>query len=120
MHMHKRNVVRSALAAGALALCFSSAAVAQGVAEDVRCLIAAGVFVRSEKDPAKRQVAFAVRYFYLGRIDARAGEPSLRALLRSEPEALTGANVGPIMTACARSMQSKEAALRALGGPPAK
>jgi hypothetical protein len=104
----------------ALVFCAPSAAPAQSIDEDARCLMAAGVFVRSEKDPAKRQVAFAVRYYYLGRIDARASGPALRTLLEEQAKAITPANVGPTMTACARSLQSKEAALRALAGDAPK
>lgn len=108
------------LVAAALAFSFPAAASAQSAIEDARCLLAAGVFVRGENDPAKRQVAFAVRYFYLGRIDARAAGAQLKALLAEQAKGLTPANVGPIMTTCARSLQSKEAALKTLAGSPGK
>jgi hypothetical protein len=95
---------------------FGAPASAQTVDQDARCLVASSVFVRAEKDATKRQVAVAVRYFYLGRIDARGGGGPLKAVLDAQAKAITPETVGPIMTGCARSMQSKEAALRTLAG----
>jgi hypothetical protein len=94
----------------------ASTASAQSVDQDARCLVASSVFVRAEQDANKRQVALAVRYFYLGRIDARGGSGPIKPVLDAQAKAITPANVGPIMTGCARSMQSKEAALRTLAG----
>jgi len=94
----------------------SSGAWGQSVEQDAQCLVASSVFVRTEKDAGKRQLAIAVRYFYLGRIDARAAGPALRTVLQAQSKAVTAANVGPTMTNCARSMQSRETALRTLAG----
>jgi len=113
--MHKPIVV-----AAAAASLFASATSAQTVDQDARCLLASSIFVRSETDAGKRQVAVAVRYFYLGRIDARGAAGPLKPVLQAQTKAVTAANVGPIMTGCARSMQSKEAALRTLAGNAGK
>ena len=89
-------------------------AAAQTGEQDVRCLIVSNIFSQSEKDPAKRQVVTAARLFYLGRVDARMSGPALRTALVAQAKGITAQNAGPAMTACARSMQGKMAALQAL------
>lgn len=111
----KKQLVAS-IAAGLLA----SSAPAQSLDQDAQCLVASSIFARTETDAAKRQIAMAVRYFYLGRLDSRGSGASLKAALDAQAKAVTAANVGPTMTSCARSMQSKETALRTLAGGAGK
>jgi hypothetical protein len=98
-----------------LAALTAAPAVAQTAEQDVRCLIVSNIFSQSEKDAAKRQVANAARLFYLGRVDARIAGPALKNSLVTQAKGITAENAGPAMTACARSMQGKMAALQALG-----
>lgn len=104
-----------ALSAGA------APAIAQTADQDVRCMIVANIFANAEKDASKRQVAGAARLFYLGRVDARMSGAGLKAALIAQAKTVTPENAGPAMTACARSMQGKMAALQAIGqSTPAK
>lgn len=98
---------------------------AQTVDDDVRCLLASNLFTRAEKDPAKRQLAMAASAFYLGRLDARISNDQLKTAVSAQAKAMTAASVGPIMNNCARRLQVKGLALRALDTnqaplPPAK
>jgi hypothetical protein len=97
-----------------LAALMAAPATAQTAEQDVRCLIVSNIFSQSEKDAAKRQVASAARLFYLGRVDARIAGPTLKNSLVAQAKGITSENAGPAMTACARSMQGKMAALQAL------
>ena len=98
-----------------LAALMAAPAMAQTADQDVRCLIVSNIFSQSEKDAGKRQVASAARLFYLGRVDARVAGPALKTSLMAQAKGITAENAGPAMTACARSMQGKMAALQALG-----
>ena len=97
-----------------LAALMAAPALAQTAEQDVRCLIVSNIFSQTEKDAGKRQVANAARLFYLGRVDARIAGPALRNTLVAQAKGITAENAGPAMTACARSMQGKMAALQAL------
>jgi hypothetical protein len=59
------------------ALAFAAPVAAQSVNDDVRCLLAANVFARAEKDQAKRQLSASASIFYLGRLDARISNEQL-------------------------------------------
>ena len=109
-------MLRKALAAASLALAVSGGpAAAQGTDEDVRCLLASNLFTKAEKDPAKRQVALLSAYFYLGRVDARMSGQQIGTALKTQRAAITPQNAGPIMTACAKKLQSAGLAIQTLG-----
>lgn len=97
-----------------LAAVIAAPASAQTADQDVRCLIVSNIFSNTEKDAAKRQIASAARLFYLGRVDARMAGPALKSSLTAQAKGITAESAGPAMTACARSMQGKMAALQAL------
>ena len=108
--------LRKALGVAALGFAVvSGPAAAQGVDEDVRCLLASNLFTKAEKDPAKRQVATMAAYFYLGRVDARMSGQQLAAALKAQRTALNAETAGPIMTACAKKLQSAGLAIQTLG-----
>ena len=108
--------VSVALAAAGTALVLASTpAAAQGADQDVRCLLASNLFTKAEKDPAKRQVAVLSSYFYLGRVDGRLAGAQLAAALKSQAPAITAQTAGPIMTACAKRLQSAGVAMQMLG-----
>ena len=102
------------LSAAALVLT-AGAAQAQGPDQDVRCMIASNLFVKAEKDPARRQVAMLASYFYLGRVDARLSGAGLAGALKAQSAAITPASAGPVMTECAKRMQSAGMAMQTLG-----
>jgi hypothetical protein len=106
---------RSLLAGLACSLMASAPASAQTADEDVRCLLASNLFVGSEKDPAKRQVAVLSSYFYLGRVDGRLSGPQLAAALKAQSRTITAANAGPTMTGCAKRLQGAGLAIQMLG-----
>lgn len=90
-----------ALAIG-LSLFAAAPAAAQSVDQDVRCLLLGNFFTKTEKDPAKRQLAQAASLYYLGRLDGRVSAAALRAQVQAQGSALRTQNVGVLMTACAR------------------
>ena len=102
------------MAAAALVLTGAPAA-AQGANEDVKCLLASNLFVKNEKDAAKRQVAVFSSYYYLGRVDARLTGAQLSAALKATAPTITPQTAGPTMTACAKRLQSATMAIQTIG-----
>jgi len=106
------------IGAGLAALAFAAPAVAQSVDEDVRCLLAANVFARAEKDPAKRQLSMAASVFYLGRLDARISNDQLKTAVQTQAKTMPASSLGPTMTNCAKHLTEKGLAMRAFGAGP--
>ncbi|MBA2920221.1 hypothetical protein GON01_00785 [Sphingomonas sp. MAH-20] len=108
--------LRDAFAAAGLALALTSApAAAQTASDDVKCLLAANLFVKAEKDPGKHQVAVLSSYYYLGRVDARLSGAQLSAALKAQAPTITAENAGPTMTSCAKRVQGSAMAIQTLG-----
>jgi hypothetical protein len=111
---------------GAALAAFAAAApvAAQTVDSDVRCLLAANVFARAEKDPAKKQLSMAASVFYLGRLDARISNEQLKNAVQAAAKTMPASSLGPTMTSCAKRLTDKGLAMRAFatgpnGAPPA-
>ena len=106
---------------GAMIAAFAVAApvAAQGVDSDVRCLLAANVFARAEKDDAKRQISMAASVFYLGRLDARISNDQLKAAVQAQAKSMPASSLGPTMTACVKRLTDKGLAMRAFTAGPA-
>ena len=105
----------SILTAAIAAATIGAPIAAQSIDQDVRCFIASNIFVQSEKDPARKQLAGVASVYYLGRLDARMSLPQLAAAANAQGKLLKPADLGPIMTACATRFTDKGKALRALG-----
>ena len=99
-------MARYLMAIGAALATFGTAApvLVQSVDNDVRCLLAANVFARQEKEPAKKQLAVAASLFYLGRLDARMSIERLKAAMLVQAKAMPASSLGPTMTACAKHL----------------
>jgi len=108
------------LTAAVAALGLAAPAAAQSVDDDVRCLLASNFFARTEKDPAKRQLATASSAFYLGRLDARISNDQLKNAVTAQAKTMTSASVAPTMNGCAKRLNQKGVALHTLapGGAP--
>jgi hypothetical protein len=106
---------RIALALIAAALVLPGAATAQTTDQDVRCLLASNLFVKAEKDQARKQIAVFASYFYLGRVDARLSGSQLTAALKAQGAAINPQNAGPTMTACAKRLQGASLAIQTIG-----
>jgi hypothetical protein len=111
------------LGAALAAMATAAPVAAQTVDSDVRCLLAANVFARAEKDPAKRQLSMAASVFYLGRLDARISNEQLKGAVQSAAKSMPASSLGPTMTACAKRLTDKGLAMRAFavgpnGAPP--
>lgn len=107
----------------AAALCVTGVAApawAQTPDQDVRCLLASNVFATSEKDPTKKKIAQTAALFYLGRLDARLSLAELKSRILVDGKAMTGTNVGEVMTNCAKQLQTKQRALQAMSEEIAK
>lgn len=89
--------------------------IAQAADEDVRCLLASNLFVKTEQDQGKRQIALMSAYFYLGRVDGRLNSAQLAAELKTEAAQINTQTVGATMTACAKRMQSAGTAIQVMG-----
>jgi hypothetical protein len=107
--------VRDGLVGMCLLMLAASPADAQSTNEDVKCLLASNVFVKAEKDPGKRQVAVLSSFFYLGRVDARLAGAQLGAAMKAQAPTITPQTAGPIMTACAKRLQSAGMAVQTIG-----
>jgi hypothetical protein len=88
---------------------------AQTAAQDVQCLMASNIFSQTEKDAGRKRIAETAKLFYLGRVDARLSGGQLRDTMSAQAKSITANNVGPIMTGCAKTMQTKMAAVQAIG-----
>ena len=99
-------------------LAFAAPVAAQSVDDDVRCLLAANVFARAEKDPAKRQLSMAASVFYLGRLDARISNDQLKNAVQAQAKTMPAASLGPTMTNCAKRLTEKGLAMRAFATGP--
>lgn len=109
------------IGAALAALAVAAPVAAQSVDNDVRCLLAANVFARAEKDAAKRQISMAASVFYLGRLDARISNEQLKAAVLAQAKAMPASTLGPTMTACVKRLTDKGVAMRAftVGNPGA-
>jgi hypothetical protein len=104
----------TAIGVALAAMGLAAPVLAQSVDSDVRCLLAANVFARQEKDPARKQLAAAASVFYLGRLDARISNEQLKAAVLAQAKAMPAASLGPTMTDCAKHLQQKGLALNTL------
>jgi hypothetical protein len=115
-HKKDRRMRRTALLAAAIAVAAPLAPVTAQVADqDLRCLLAANVFARAEKDAKRKQVAVVATFFYLGRIDGRLTPAQLKARMLAVGKTLNTKNAGEIMTGCARTLQQRELAFQGIG-----
>lgn len=106
----------AALIIGSAAILAASVpARAQTPDQDVRCLLASNFFAKADKDPERRQVASLSVFYYLGRLDGRLSAEQMKTQLVAQAKTLNPSNAGPVMTACAKRVQEKSAALQALG-----
>jgi len=106
------------IGAAIVALSFAVPVAAQSVDEDVRCLLAANVFARAEKDPAKRQLSMAASVFYLGRLHARISNDQLKTAVQAQAKTMPASSLGPTMTNCAKHLTDKGLAIRAFATGP--
>lgn len=106
------------MGAGLAAIAIAAPVAAQQVDKDVRCLLAANVFARTEKDPAKRQIAMAASIFYLGRLDAQISNEQLKNAVTAQAKAMPASSLGPIMNDCTKRLGQKGVAMRAFATGP--
>ncbi len=90
-------------------------AAAQTAEQDVKCMLAANVFSKEEKDPPRRQLAEATGIFFFGRMDARIAPAQLKPMIIAQGKTLTAVNLGQVMTDCAKRLQARQMALQAIG-----
>lgn len=113
-----RKLVMIGAALAGMTAAVPAMAQAQSVDGDVRCLLAANVFARAEKDPAKRQISMAASVFYLGRLDARISNEQLKTAVQAQAKTMPAASLGPTMTACVKRLTDKGVAMRAFATGP--
>ncbi len=113
-----RNFVMIGAALAGAAWAAPAMADTQTVDSDVRCLLAANVFARAEKDPAKRQISMAASVFYLGRLDARISNEQLKTAVQAQAKTMPASSLGPTMTACVKRLTDKGVAMRAFATGP--
>lgn len=108
------------MGAALLAVGLAAPLAAQSVDEDVRCLLVSNAFARTEKDPAKNQIAKISAAFYLGRLDMRMPSTQLKGALLAQAKAMTPAAVAPVMNGCVRRLLQKSGAMGPANPPAAK
>ena len=91
---------------------------AQTVETDVRCVTVSKFFANIEKDPAKKQLAFASAFFFLGRIDARLSPDQLKTQIALPGATIKKTEAGELMTFCAKKLKSSEQSLMNMGHAP--
>lgn len=107
-----------AIGTGLAVIAIAAPVAAQQTDKDVRCLLAANVFARMEKDPAKRQIAMAASIFYLGRLDAQISNEQLKKAVTAQAKAMPASILGSIMTECTKRLGQKGVAIGAFAAGP--
>ena len=105
---------RIALAAFAAPLLIAAAPADNAALADAQCLVAFGQLGASE-DAATRQAGMIGANYFLGRLDGRAANADLRALLKQAGEAMKAADLKPALTRCGTLLQQRGEALQAIG-----
>lgn len=90
--------VAAALAAAALPAAFSQA---QGINDDVRCLLVSNGFAHAARNDAARLAAAMTSAFYLGRLSDRQSDPAFAAAIRAQGSGMPAKQAVAIMRACA-------------------
>lgn len=90
-------------------------AMAQNVDGDVRCFMVSSVFAQMDKDPKRQQVAFAARYYFLGRLDGRLASPQLKEKMTVQGKLLTPKTLGPTMDGCVKQLAAVEQTFTTIG-----
>lgn len=107
---------------GFVGLALAAPAAAQGLKDDVRCLLLSGVFAKTAKDEKGKQIARSTGVFFLGRVDGRADAKTLTEAVQAERKAIDPKTAGPLMDACAMRLAQAQKSVNDLGRatPPAK
>jgi hypothetical protein len=97
-------------------------AIAQGIPEDVRCLVLSNLFAKSGADARGRQVAGQTMLFYVGRLDGRADARTIVNAMRAQGRRIDPRAAATEMSACAARLARAEQTIQALGrtAAPAK
>lgn len=103
------------IAVALLLAALATAAPAQTLKEDVRCILLSGMFIKSAKDEKGQQIAKLTGAFHLGRIDARTDAKALTEALRAESKTIDPKAAGPAMDACAARLGKAQAAMNGVG-----
>jgi hypothetical protein len=98
------KTLRIALAAALLTT--GGSAFAQS-ATDAQCIILSNAYATQAKDENGKKIAESAFYFYLGRIGPGVTGPQLKTMLDQQMKAITDANAGSLMTACANGVRDK-------------
>lgn len=88
---------------------------AQGIQEDIRCVLLSGMFAKGAKDEKGKQIARLTGAFYLGRVDGRADAKAITDILRAESKAFDPKTAGPLMDACAAKLGVAQKSMNDLG-----
>lgn len=93
---------------GLLAGVAATAANAQSVPDDVRCLLLSSAFAKST-DAKVRESATQSMNYYLGRIETRADDQAIISQIRAQSASIDRARAATEMSACAtRLMQAQQ------------
>lgn len=98
----------------AAAILLPTAAWAQSVDDDVRCLLLGTGFARAAKDANSRRASALTAAFYLGRLDGRMTGPALVAAVKRLGSGMPTAQATPIMRTCAARAGAAERRLGAI------
>ena len=103
--------------AGALAVCLSvvvpTAAGAQSVTDEARCVLLSNALATGSDNPRGRQVGASVGAYFLGRLDMRPSA-QVKAALAAQKRRVTATAAVTSMNACAARATEAEKRLRAL------
>jgi len=94
----------------------ATAAHAQTVADDARCLFLSNAYASRATDPARRQIATSAGAYFLGRLDGRASPAAIRTAF-AESGKLKTAEASSLMNACVRRAERADMRMREVLGP---
>ncbi len=97
-------------------------AIAQGVPEDVHCLVLSNAFSKGASDPKGKQIASETLVFFLGRLDGRASSATIVSAMRAQVGKIDPKTAPTEMRACAARFARAGQAIQAMGkaAQPAK
>ena len=84
------------------------------IRSDIRCMLALGGLAQ-HSDPAIKMAGMLAAQYYFGRVDSRLSALDLEQALVAESATLTDGDIAPLLKSCGEHLQTRGAALSAIG-----
>jgi hypothetical protein len=110
----KLNAILMLSAAMCASVTVSSAAHAQSLSDEVRCVLVSNAVAAGSNNPRGRQIGASVGAYFMGRLDARQPAQVKAAMAQQKQRRIAGSEAASLMNACTARAGRAEAELRNL------